>query len=82
MQGPKLLCYPLATPHPIVDILLRLGLWHLEGLPWWLNSKEFTCNAGDTGSLLGLGRFPGEGDGNLLQLFLPEKSHEERTLAD
>jgi len=21
------------------------------GLPWWLNGKEFACNAGDAGSV-------------------------------
>jgi len=26
-----------------------------------------TCNAGDMGSIPGLGRFPGEGNGNQLQ---------------
>ena len=29
--------------------------------------QETTCNAGDTGSILGLRRFPGEGNGNPLQ---------------
>ena len=29
--------------------------------------KESTCNAGDLGSIPGLGRFPGEGNGNRLQ---------------
>ena len=29
--------------------------------------KESTCNAGDLGSTLGLGRFPGEGKGHPLQ---------------
>ena len=29
--------------------------------------KEFTCNAGDWGSILGLGRLPGERHGNPLQ---------------
>jgi len=36
-------------------------------LPWQLSSKESTCNAGaakDTDSILGLGRSPGEGNGN------------------
>ena len=37
------------------------------GLPWWLSSKESTCNAGDTGSIPGLGTSPGEGNGNPLQ---------------
>ena len=31
------------------------------GLPWWLSSKESTCNAGDAGSIPGLGRSPGVG---------------------
>ena len=29
--------------------------------------QESTCNAGDLGSILGLGRSPGEGNGNPLQ---------------
>ena len=29
--------------------------------------KESACNAGDLGSIPGLGRSPGEGNGNLLQ---------------
>ena len=30
-------------------------------LSWWLSSKESACNAGDAGSIPGLGRFPGGG---------------------
>ena len=37
------------------------------GFPWWLNSKESICNARYTGSIPGLGRSPGEGNGNPLQ---------------
>ena len=37
------------------------------GLPWWLSSKESACNAGDLGLIPGLGRFPGEGNGNPAQ---------------
>ena len=33
------------------------------GLPWWRSGKEFTCNAGDVGSIPGLGRSPAEGNG-------------------
>ena len=42
-----------------------------------LNSKESTCNAGDTGvtgSIPGLGRSPGGGNGNLLQYSCLENS--------
>ena len=31
------------------------------------NGKESTCSAGDEGSIPGLGRFPGEGNGNPFQ---------------
>ena len=31
------------------------------------DSKEFACNTGDLGLVLGLGRFSGEGNVNLLQ---------------
>ena len=37
------------------------------GFPCGLDSKESTCNAGDLGLMPGLGRYPGEGNGNLLQ---------------
>ena len=39
----------------------------MKGLPWWLSGKKSTCNAGDAGSIPGLGRSPGEGNGNPLQ---------------
>ena len=34
---------------------------------WWLSGKESACNAGDSGSIPGSGRSPGEGSGNPLQ---------------
>ena len=42
----------------------------VEGLPWWLSSKESSCNAGatgDVGLISGWGRCPGEGHSNPLQ---------------
>ena len=36
-------------------------------LPRWLSGKESTFNAGDLGSIPGLGRSPREGNGNPLQ---------------
>ena len=44
------------------------------GLPKWLSSKESTCQAGDMGSIPGLGRFPGRGNGNRLQYSCLENS--------
>ena len=37
--------------------------------PGGSDSKESACNAGDLGSIPGLGRSPGEGNGNPLQFF-------------
>ena len=37
------------------------------GFPSDSDSKESACNAGDLGSTPGLGRSPGEGNGNPLQ---------------
>ena len=39
----------------------------LSGFPGSLDGKESTCNAGDPGSIPGLGRSPGEGNGNPIQ---------------
>ena len=33
-------------------------------LLWWLSGRESTCNAGDVSLIPGLGRSPGEGNGN------------------
>ena len=37
------------------------------GFPGGSDGEESTCDAGDPGSIPGLGRFPGEGNGNPLQ---------------
>ena len=38
-----------------------------SGFPCSSVGKEFACSAGDLGSIPGLGRSPGEGNGNPLQ---------------
>ena len=43
----------------------ELIVW--KGLPRWLSGEESTCQAGDTGSISGLGRSPGKGNGIPLQ---------------
>ena len=40
---------------------------YYNGFPGGSDSKESACNAGDPGSIPGLGRSPGEGTGNPLQ---------------
>ena len=41
--------------------------WTVGFMPGGSDGKESACNAGDLGSIPGLGRFPGEGNGNPLQ---------------
>ena len=47
-----------------------------KGFPGGSAGKEFTCNAGDLGSIPGLGRFPGEGNNYPLQYSDLENSME------
>ena len=44
------------------------------------SGKESACNAGDEGSIPGLGRSPGEGNGLLTPVFLLGESHGQRSL--
>ena len=44
------------------------------GFPGGSDGKESACNAGDPGSVPGLGRYPGEGNGNILQYSCQENS--------
>ena len=44
------------------------------------DGKESACNARDLDSILGLGRFPGEGKGNPLQYSCLENPHGQRSL--
>ena len=45
-----------------------------------VSSKQSACNAEDLSLIPGLGKSPGGGNGNPLQLFLPRKSHGQRSL--
>ena len=45
------------------------------------NPPANTGDSGDVGLIPGLGRSPGGGNGNPLQVFLPGKSHGEKSLA-
>ena len=58
--------------------------WLRSSVVWGLSSrlygKESACSAGDSGSIPGSGRSPGEGNGNPLQYFCLGKSHGQRSL--
>ena len=64
-----------------LDVCLCCLVDPTSGFP--LGSSEVkvsACNVGDPGSIPGLGRSSGEGNGNPLQYFLPGKSHGQRSL--
>ena len=50
------------------------------GFPGDSDGKESACNAGDLGSIPGLGRYPGGRHGNPLQYSCLENSHGLRSL--
>ena len=50
------------------------------GFPGGSDSKEFTCNAEDLGSVPGLGRSPGGGHSNPLQYSCLENPHGQMSL--
>ena len=54
-------------------LLLFVFIWLLM-LPGGSDGKECACSAGDLGLVLGLGRSPGEGNGNPLQYSCLENS--------
>ena len=60
--------------HSLRDLLPHITIYSpddphqtLARLPWWLSGKESICQAGNSGSIPGLGRYPAEGNGNSLQ---------------
>ena len=58
-----------------------LKAYHFMGFPGSSVPKNPPVNAGDSGSVSGLGRSPGEGNGNPLQYSCLRESHGQRSLA-
>ena len=56
-------------------------IYCILGFPGGSDSKESSCNAGDLGSIPGLGRSPGGGHGNAFQYSCLENRHGWRSLA-
>ena len=53
---------------------------YLKGFPGGSDGKESACNAGNLGSIPGLGRSPGGGHGYSLQYSCLENPHGQRSL--
>ena len=62
----------------LLSIFFFFGHYHaaygILGFPSGSDGKESACNAGDMGSIPGLGRSPGGGNGDLLQYPCMEES--------
>ena len=58
--------------HKELDMAERLSTAQPHSFPGGLGGKEYTCNAGDLGSIPRLGRSPGEGNGYALQYYCLE----------
>ena len=82
-QGSLACCSPWG--HKELDMTDRLNWTELNwvsprGFPGSSAGKESACNAGDSGSIPGLGRFSGGGHGNPLQYSCLENPHGQRNL--
>ena len=66
LQWPRLLLDPRCYIPSLLHFLLH-STYHLLGFPGALDGKESACNAGDPGSIPGLGRSAREGNGHPLQ---------------
>ena len=54
---------------------------YIGRLSRWLSVNNLSATAGDTGSILGLGKSPGERKWQPTPVFLPGKTHGQRSLA-
>ena len=63
-----LFCFPLKLQDQFfLHMQLKNSQLVKMGFPGSLDGKESACNAGDLGLIPGLGRSPGEGNGNPFQ---------------
>ena len=79
-------CFPPGALHLLfllpgtLFLPIVISLACLLGFPGGSEGKVSAYNAGDPGSIPGLGRSPGEGNGKHTPVFLPGKSHALRSL--
>ena len=64
-----------------INPILQQPMMYVLDFPSGSNSNESACNAGDPGSIPGLGKSAREGNGNPIPGFLPREFHGQRSLA-
>ena len=72
--------YDVQREDPIKVINLSIKYTNSSGFPGGSEGRESTCNAGDLGSIPGLGKPLGGGHGNPLQYSCLENTHGQRNL--
>ena len=70
-----------------ISNVFTVGMWEVliaisSGFPWWLSGKESACNAGDLGMIPWVGKIPWRRKRQPTSVFLPGKSHGQRSQAD
>ena len=60
-------CNPLLGIHVSKTLFFLIFIIFFDGFPGGSDGKEYAFSVGDSGLIPGLGRSPGEGDGNPLQ---------------
>ena len=88
-HSPSLAPIPLLKSYPNCDAIFlskfqaAQNLFSAVGLgfPGGSDGKEYACDERGPGSIPGLERFPGEGNGLPTPVFLPGESHGQRSLA-
>ena len=70
--GVEHLVGPETPTHEAFLPVLHQGIQDLRGFLGGSDGKESACSVGGSGSIPGLGRFPGEENGNPLQYFCLE----------
>ena len=68
------LCFEVHNLNYNVKSPLLCTITYFTGFPGSSDGKEFACNAEHAGSIPGLGRYPGGGNGNPLQYSCLENS--------
>ena len=76
------------TVHEVVKSQTQLSMmmiyrraWSLTALPWWLSSKESACQCWRCGFNSWFGKIPWRRKWHPTPVFLPRKSHGQRSLA-
>ena len=65
--------------HPDMKPTVNAAYIDAQGFPGGSAGKGSACSVGDPSSILGLGRSPGEGNGNSLQCSCQENPHGQRS---